>query len=340
MILVTGGGGYIGAVTVRQLLRAGYSVRVVDKFLFGRDALDDLSGKIEIVRCDIRTLDPTVFDGVSAILHLAGLSNDPTAEFNPTANREINTGGTERVAMLAKQSGVRRLIFASSCAIYDRGLSGNPDLLSEEAPVAPKAAYARSKLAAEQALLRLADERFQPIILRQGTVYGWSPRMRYDLVVNTFVKTAYQRGKLILFCRGEMWRPLVDVNDTARCYLTCLEADLDKVGGQIFNISYRNYRIRDLAQEVKEALSGFVEVDIEFDDTPQTVRDYRVSTDKTERVLGFHPEVSVAEAVHDMASRIQRGITADFDNPRYYNIRWMELLHAAEEIVRNGGSIF
>ena len=340
MILVTGGGGYIGAVTVRHLLRAGYRVRVVDKFLFGTDVLGDVSNQIEIVRSDIRKLDRSVFEGVTAVLHLAGLSNDPTAEFNPTANREINTGGTEYVARLAKQSGVRRLIFASSCAIYDRGLSGNPDLLSEEAPVSPKAAYAQSKLAAEEALLSLADERFQPIILRQGTVYGWSPRMRYDLVVNTFVKTAYQRGSLILFCRGEMWRPLVDVNDTARCYLTCLEADLNKVGGQIFNVSYRNYRIRDLAHEVKDALAGFVPVDIEFDDTPQIVRDYRVSTEKTERILGFHPKVSIAEAVHDIASRIQRGITADFDNPKYYNIRWMELLHAAEEIVRNTGSIF
>ena len=340
MILITGGGGYIGAVAVQSFVRAGYRVRVLDKFLYGLDPLESVRRRIEIVEGDICAFDDSVLDGVTAIVHLAGLSNDPTAEFNPEASVRINAGGTRRIAEAAKRKGIARFLFASSCAIYDRGAVGEEAVHAEDEAVAPCAAYAKSKRAAEQVLLDLADAQFRPVILRQGTVYGWSPRMRYDLVVNTFVKSAFQTGKLTVFCGGEMWRPLVDVQDVAQCYLACVEADLDRIGGQIFNVAYGNVRVLDLAVGVRQALSGIVEAEIVIDRTVQPVRDYRVRTDKIERTLGFRPMVTVEASVRDMAARIRQGNCADFENPRYYNIRWMELLTAAEHIVRRTGGVF
>ena len=152
--------------------------------------------KIELVQGDIRSFDPAVLDGCDAVLHLAGLSNDPTAEFNPKANEEINTHGTEVVATACKARGIKRFINASTCSIYDLGFYAPDFLRDEESEVKPRAAYAVSNYEAERILLAMADDRFCPVILRQGTVYGWSPRMRYDLVVNTFVRDAIGKGSL------------------------------------------------------------------------------------------------------------------------------------------------
>ena len=176
MILVTGGAGYIGCVAVRQLLDKGEAVRVFDKLYFGEEGLAEVRDKIELIQGDIRTFDPAVLDGCDAVLHLAGLSNDPTAEFNPKANEEINTAGTEVVARACKAKGIRRFINASTCSIYDLGFYAPDFLRDEDSEVKPRAAYAVSNYEAERALLELADDRFCPVILRQGTVYGWSPR--------------------------------------------------------------------------------------------------------------------------------------------------------------------
>lgn len=340
MILVTGGAGYIGAVTVRQLLDKGFAVRVLDKLLFGGHPLDEVKNQVDIVQGDICELNESVLEDVSAVIHLAGLSNDPTAEFNPEANRRMNTVATRGLAEACKRKGIKRFVFASSCSIYDRGLMAEDEIQDENSPVQPMAAYASSKFAAEQALLELTDKHFQPTILRQGTVYGWSPRMRYDLVVNTFVKSAFERGRLTVHCGGEMWRPLVDVSDVAKCYLACLGEDLKAVGGQIFNVSQKNYRILELAHWVKKALAGVIDVDIEVEYGSQQARSYRVSTRKIENALGFRPIVTVEDSARDMARKTKAGITADFDNPRYYNIRWLELLVEIQEHLGRIGSIF
>lgn len=340
MILVTGGAGYIGAVAVRALLDKGFAVRVLDKLLYGESSLDEVRNQVDIVQGDICTLDEAILEDISAVIHLAGLSNDPTAEFNPEANRRMNTIATRALAEACKRKRIRRFIFASSCSIYDRGLMAEDVLQDENSPVQPMAAYALSKFAAEQALLEMTDDQFQPTILRQGTVYGWSPRMRYDLVVNTFVKSAYETGRLTVHCGGEMWRPLVDVTDVANCYLACLEADLKLVGGQIFNVSQKNYRILELAHWVKKALHGLRDVEIDVQYGTQQARSYRVSTRKIETILGFRPVVTVEDSAHNMAQKIRAGITADFNNPRYYNIRWLELLVEIQEHLRRIGSIF
>src|SRR2546425_2081391 len=223
MILVTGGAGYIGCVAIRQLLDKGEAVRVFDKLYFGDEGLAEVGDKLDLVQGDLRTLDPAVLDGCNAVIHLAGLSNDPTAEFNPKANHEINTVGTEVVARACKERGVSRFVFASTCSIYDLGFYAPDFLRDEESEVRPRAAYAVSNYDAERILLKLADENFCPVILRQGTVYGWSPRMRYDLVVNTFVRDAISRGCLMVNAGGGMWAPLGDVSELARAMIGCVE---------------------------------------------------------------------------------------------------------------------
>ncbi len=340
MILVTGGAGYIGAVAIRELLNHGFAVRVVDKFLFGNEGLEEIENRIEIIQGDLCQFDPAWLDDVDGVIHLAGLSNDPMAEFNPEANKKLNTEATAILGEHCKRKGIKRFIFASSCSIYDRGLLAEDVLQDEESPVEPRAAYAVSKYEAERALLRLAGDDFSPTILRQGTVYGWSPRMRYDLVVNTFVKSAFDKGVLTVHCGGEMWRPLIDVTDLAHAYVICLQADLNIVGGQIFNLSYKNYRILELAHWVRKVFrENGMDVDIEVEYGSTKGRSYRVSTKKTERVLGFHPQVSVEDAIQVMVSKIQSGVHADFHNPRYYNIQWVELLCEAEKIIKSTGSI-
>jgi nucleoside-diphosphate-sugar epimerase len=340
MILVTGGAGYIGSVLVRELLNKGETVRVFDKLYFGKDSLDDILDKIELVQGDLRKMDPAVLDGIDAVIHLAGLSNDPTAEFNPKANYEMNTVATEYLAILCKEKRIKRFTFASTCSIYDRGLYAEDILQDEDSEVKPRAAYAVSNYEAERALLKLADENFCPVLLRQGTVYGFSPRMRYDLVVNTFVKTAFTEKKLNVFCGGEMWRPLVDIMDVARAHICCVEAEENKVHGQIFNIVYKNYRILELAHWVKEAMREFMQVEIVVDYSPSKVRSYRVRGDKIQKVLGFGPSIAVKESVHYMASLIAKGKFNDFLNPRYYNIEWMTLLNSMEQVIKAIGSVF
>jgi len=342
-ILLVGGAGYVGAVLAEELLARGYAVRILDRLYYGRQGLRDIEDRVELVVNDMRTLDAAILEDVDAVVSIGGLSNDPTAEYNPKANYEMNTLATRRLAELCKDCGVKRFVFGSTCSIYDRGVgNAEVDVIQDEtSEVAPKAAYSSSKYEAERILLGMADERFCPVILRKGTVFGFSPRMRYDLVVNTFVKDALTRGVLTLHYGGEMWRPLVNVRDAARAYITCLQAEESVVRGEIFNISQGNYRISELALRVRAALQELgIKVDIRPDYGYRGVRSYRVSAQKIERVLGFRPVVTVEESAQDMVRKIKEYGYTDFDNPRYYNIRWMKLLEEAQEIVRITGSVF
>ena len=340
MILVTGGAGYLGCVLVRELLNKGEAVRVFDKLFFGDEGLDEVRDKIELIQGDLRYLDEAILDGIDAVIHLAGLSNDPTAEYNPKANHEMNTVATESLAKTCKRRGVRRFVFASTCSIYDKGLYAEDFLLDETSEVAPRAAYAVSNYEAERILLAMADETFCPVIVRKGTLYGFSPRMRYDLVVNTFVKDALMNGALKVFCGGEMWRPLVDVTDAAKAYICCVEAPEHKVRGQVFNLVYKNYRILELAHWVREAFKPIRTLEIEVDYSHYRARSYRVSGQKIETVLGFKPTVAVKDSVERMVQTIQRSGHTDFLNPKYYNIQWLTLLCEMEATLKRIGSVF
>ena len=342
-VLLAGGAGYVGSVLAQELLERGYAVRILDRLYYGEDGLRDIRDRVELVVGDVRVLHPAILEGVDAVINLSGLSNDPTAEYNPQANYEMNTVATRKLAADCKSRGIKRFVFASSCSIYARGVGDDEEdvLLDETSEVAPRAAYARSKYDAERHLLEMADEDFCPVILRKGTINGFSPRMRYDLVVNTFVKDALSTGALTMHYGGEMWRPLVDIRDVARAYIACLEADEDKVRGEIFNVSFQNMRISELALRIREALSqANIKTEIHADYAYKGVRSYRVSAHKIEQVLGIRAKVTVEESVIDMVEKIRRYDYADFGNPKYYNIRWMRLLEEAQQIIGITGSVF
>jgi nucleoside-diphosphate-sugar epimerase len=342
-VLVVGGAGYVGSVLVPELLERGYAVKVFDRLYYGDQGLKDVRDRIQLEIGDMRLIPPSVLSDVDAVINLGGLSNDPTAEYNPKANYEMNTVATEKLALLCKQAGIERFVFASSASIYDVG-EGNDSrdiLLDETAEVDPKAAYSRSKYEAERILLNMADAHFCPVLLRKGTVFGFSPRMRYDLVVNTFVMGALSKGLMTLHFGGEMWRPLVDVRDVAKAYITCLQAPADKVRGQIFNVVHRNYRISELAYRIREGLRQVgVNVEIQANYRYKGVRNYRISGKKMEQVLDFRPTVSVEESVVEMVEKIRAYGYNDFDNPRYYNIRWMKLLEEIDRVIKYTGSVF
>ncbi len=342
-ILLVGGAGYIGCVLAHELLERGYAVRVLDRLFYGDQGLTGIRDRVELIVADMRRVEPSHLAGVDAVVNVGGLSNDPTAEYNPTANYEMNTTAAVRLAELARAAGVRRYLLASSCSIYDLGVSDDQCdvVFDEDAEVHPRAAYATSKYEAEQRLLAMAGPDFCPVVLRKGTVFGFSPRLRFDLVVNTFVKDALGNGTIVLFRGGEMWRPLVDVRDVARAYIACVAADETLVSGQIFNVAYCNMRISELALRVRTALRELgVAVDIRPDYAYRGVRSYRVSTRKIERVLGFKAMISVEDAVRDMVERLRDRKIEDFNDPRYENLRWLRLLEEAEEILGSGRSIF
>jgi nucleoside-diphosphate-sugar epimerase len=331
-VLVTGGAGYIGAVLCRRLLEAGHRPVVVDRLFWGRKPLRGC--EVEIIPGDVRDFNPSWLRGVDAVCHLAGLSNDPTAEYNTEANWQMNALGTERLVAACKAQGVERFTFASSASIYDNEASSHellrsPTMCDETTVVAPRGAYSISKKYAEDAVLRAAAADFSPVIFRQGTVYGYSPRMRFDLVVNTFVKDAIVQKRLYLHGGGWMWRPLVDVEDVAALHVTALAAPLELIRGQIFNVLEENYQIRQLAMLVAGSLSLVeppIRVDLQEAPLPKLVRNYRMSNAKLSTVLGFTPSRTVLESITDMLAKLPLDRIDDYGDPRYYNIRWMTLL--------------
>jgi nucleoside-diphosphate-sugar epimerase len=336
-VLVTGGGGYIGCVLVERLLARGHRVRVLDRLDWGEGPLSAVSDRIEVVVADVRELPASALDGIDAVIHLAGLSNDPTAEYDPEANWEMNAVATERLGRSCVERGIERLVFASSCSLYDGLPSG---MHNEEAAIQPYGAYATSKRYAEEHLLEMVQEGLCPVILRNGTVYGHSARMRYDLVVNTFVKDALLQERLLLHGGGWMWRPLVDVRDVADAMIHAMESPAELVRGETFNVVHSNYQIRELAMLV----AGSVQlvgrsVRLEEVPAPALTRDYECSNEKLSRVLGFIPRHSVVEAVADLLATLDLEDRTSLTDPRYYNIRWLELLNEVKPRIERFGSL-
>lgn len=332
-VLVTGGAGYIGVVLCERLLQAGHDVRVLDRLYWGRKPIDHLADRIEVVQQDVRNFDVSVLDGIEGVAHMAGLSNDPTAEYNPKANWEMNAIATQTLVTACKAKGIGRFTFGSSASIYDGLGDGTFD---ESAKVAPRGAYSRSKFEAEQILMREADSRFWPVILRQGTVYGYSSRMRLDLVVNTFIKDALLRERLFLHGGGWMWRPLVDVTDVAEAHMRCLEAPASAVGGQIFNVVHDNFQIRQLAMLVAGSLSlHHRHVRLENAPVPKINRNYRCANRKLHEAIGFTPRVTVLESIERVLSFLPIDNPVELAHPRYYNIDWMTLI---DEVIGTHGA--
>jgi nucleoside-diphosphate-sugar epimerase len=286
---------------------------------------------------DIRDISPRQLEGMEGVIHLAGLSNDPTAEYDPEANWQMNAVATEALGRACVDAGVERLVFASSCSLYD-GLK--PGMHDEDAGIDPRGAYSTSKRHGEEALLGMMDKGLCPVILRNGTVYGWSPRMRFDLVVNTFVKDALLRGELQLHGGGWMWRPLVDVRDVSDAMIAVLEADADRIRGEIFNVLHSNYQIRELALLVAGSIQllgrdvGLAEVP-----APNLVRNYECTNSKLSQRLGFIPSRSVLESITDLLERLDVDDPTGLTDPRCYNIRWLELLSEVKPRLEGRASV-
>ncbi len=329
LVLVTGGAGYIGCQLVPALLNGGYRVRVFDLMFYGDAGLDRVHDCIETVVGDIRSVPPDLLDGVSAVINLAGLSTEPAAEYRPEANQEINFKAAVDLARLAKEKKVRRFIQASSGSIYDVG-AGHPEkdiLHTEDSPVAPFRIYSITKREAEKRILAMADDSFTPVVLRKGSVYGYSPRMRFDLVVNAFVLNALQTGCLVLHNGGEMWRPLLSIQDAAAAYKLMLEAPAEKVRGEIFNVTNGNYRISELALRVQHKLRELnIPCELQPDYNFRNLRSCQASGQKIAQQLGFTPKVTVEETVKDLVQKIRGNAFHDITDPAFHNIRWLDLL--------------
>ncbi|HYL86769.1 MAG TPA: SDR family oxidoreductase [Candidatus Angelobacter sp.] len=342
-ILVTGGAGYIGCRLVPTLLEAGYRVRVFDVMFYGDAGLREVRERIEVVEGDIRCIPPGLLDGVFAIINLAGLSTEPAAEYRPEANQEINFVAAVKLAALAKDQGVRRFIQASSGSIYDVG-AGHADkdiLHTEDSPVEPFRIYSITKREAEKKILAMSDKDFTPVVLRKGSVYGYSPRMRFDLVVNAFTLNALQTGQLVLHNGGEMWRPLLSIQDAAAAYKLMLAAPAEKVSGEIFNVTNGNYRISELALRVQNKLAEMrVPCEIRPDYNYRNLRSCQASGKKICEKLGFTPKVTVEQTVEELVQKIRGGAFHDPYAPAFHNIRWLDLLEEARTTAGYAESVF
>ncbi len=321
-VLITGGGGYIGSILTETLLEAGHTVTVLDRFFFGRDVLDGLAGhpRLSVIQDDIRWCAPELFDGIDVVMDLAALSNDPAGELDPARTMEINHRGRVRIAHLARERGVSRYLLASSCSIY-----GFHDgiVLDETSPPNPLTTYARANLLAEQDTLPLAGHGFVVTILRQATVYGVSPRMRFDLAINGMVLGLHKTGKIPVLRDGRQWRPFVHVRDTARAFLLAMNAPAADAAGQIFNIGAddQNVQILPLAELVVRAVgrNGAVE----WYGLPDH-RSYQVSFRKGRDVLGFIPEWTPERGAQEIMAALEAGHVTD--GPRTMTVAWYKAL--------------
>jgi nucleoside-diphosphate-sugar epimerase len=326
-ILLTGHKGYIGAVAGPVLQSAGYEVTGLDIDLFAGSDFGELSAEIPEVRKDIRNLTRADLDGFDAVFHLAALSNDPLGNLDADLTYSINHRASVRLAELAKEAGVKRFLFSSSCSTY--GAAASEDLLDETARFNPVTPYGRSKVLVEQDVVKLAGANFCPTFLRNATAYGVSPRLRFDLVLNNLVAWAYASGRIYMKSDGTPWRPIVHIADISRAFIAVLKAPMDLVNGEAFNVgrSDENYQIRELAEIVNETVPG-CKIEYAKDGSPDT-RCYRVDFSKINRVLPeFKPQWTARKGAKELYDAVrQAGLQLeDFEGPRYKRISHIQEL--------------
>jgi len=319
-ILVAGGAGYIGSVLVPILDEHGYEVEVVDLLWFG----NQLPSHIPVYEKDLFELTTDDMSGFDQVVFLAGLSNDPMAEFSPARNFVENGALPSYLAFIAKQAGVKRFVYASSCSIY--GYTVN-ELYDEESPVTCGYPYGISKLQGERGVMQLCDDNFSAIALRQGTVNGYSPRTRFDLIVNTMYKFAMTTGEITIN-NPSIWRPILDVRDTASAFLRAVQADIAISGA--FNVAYDNFTVGQIGDSVKEEVEELTGKKIRLNvKSIQDFRNYKVTCDKAKTYLGFRPKYSVTDTVKHLHEHA--GEFGDFTDDRFYNINTFKKLTAEQE---------
>ena len=315
-----------------MLHKAGHELTGLDSNLFERCTFGAGIQEIPTIRKDVREVTLADLEGFDAVLHLAGLSNDPLGDLNPDLTYDINHLASVRLAELSKQAGIQRFIFSSSCSNYG---AGGDDLLDESSAFNPVTPYGISKVRVEQDVAKLADSRFSPTFLRNATAYGVSPRLRFDLVLNNLVAWAYATGKVFIKSDGTPWRPIVHIEDISRAFLAVLEAPLDLVHNEAFNVgrSEDNYRIRELADIVKETVPG-TEIEYAADAGPDK-RCYRVNCSKIRRVLpSFEPVWNARKGAEELYSTY-KGISLkvdDFEGVKYKRIAHIRHLIAEGQL--------
>jgi nucleoside-diphosphate-sugar epimerase/sorbitol-specific phosphotransferase system component IIC len=320
-VLVIGGAGYIGSALLPKLLDRGYRVRLLDLLLYGTDPIQPWLDhpRLEIMQADFRQIDKVVsaLRDVDAVIHLGGLVGDPACALDEELTIDINLMATRMIAEVAKGSGVGHFIFASTCSVYGASIHK----LDERSELNPVSLYARSKIASEKVLLKMADERFAPVMLRFGTIYGLSGRTRFDLVINLLTAKGLVDKEITIF-GGDQWRPFVHVDDAALAILTTLEAPLNLVRNQVFNIgsNEQNYTITQVGQMIKAYLPDAMIVSRGED---ADKRNYWVSFNKVRDTLGFRPRWTVEDGIQQVIDALRSGKVQDYRDSRYSNVKFL-----------------
>jgi len=320
-VLVIGGAGYIGSALLPRLLAKGYRVRVLDLLLFGEDPIKDLLAHpdLEVVRADFRQVDQVVaaMKGVDSVVHLGGLVGDPACSVDARLTTEVNLDFTRVIAEVAKGEGVSRFVFASSCSVY----GASDQVLDETSRLNPVSLYARSKIASENVLFEMANGSFVPTMLRFGTIYGLSGRLRFDLVVNLLSAKAVTEGKITVF-GGDQWRPFLHVDDAARAVQMVLDAPVDTVRNEIFNVGsdQQNATLGDVGRLVQQHVPEAEYIDSGHDGDR---RNYRVDFAKIRDQLGFTPEWTLDSGIQQVVDAVRSGKVRDYRDSMYSNVRFL-----------------
>ncbi len=322
-ILVTGGAGYVGAVLIPKLLAQGHHVKVLDLFIYGDDVFDEVrpNPRLECIKGDIRdenTLERSL-TGCDVVIHLACISNDPSFELNAELGKTINYDCFPSLVRISKQSGVKRFIYASSSSVY--GVKSDPNV-TEDLPLEPLTDYSKYKALCEDILLKERSPGFVAVVIRPATVCGYSPRLRLDLTVNILTNHAVNKREITVLGGGQM-RPNIHIEDMAQLYVDLLDIPDNKIDGKIFNAGYENHTVSEIAGMVKKIVGPDVIINTQ---PTNDNRSYHISSEKIKRELGFMPKHTIEDAVRDLSQAFTAGkIPESMTNPRYYNIKTMQL---------------